>query len=72
MAVFLAISSREVISKIVSIWFPVMCFVGLGTDHVIANSTYTDLLLFLPFFHGTRSFYELGRGLEPRKSGQIL
>ncbi|KAF4627727.1 hypothetical protein G7Y89_g10427 [Cudoniella acicularis] len=38
MAVFLAISSREVISKIISIWFPVMCFVGLGTDHVIANT----------------------------------
>lgn len=38
MAVFLAISSREIISKIVAIWFPVMCFVGLGTDHVIANS----------------------------------
>ncbi|KAH9211296.1 hypothetical protein DL95DRAFT_412233 [Leptodontidium sp. 2 PMI_412] len=37
MAVFLAISSREIISKIVAIWFPVMCFVGLRTDHVIAN-----------------------------------
>ena len=47
MAVFLAISSREVISKIVSIWFPVMCFVGLGTDHVIANMYFIPLAIFL-------------------------
>jgi hypothetical protein len=47
MAVFLAISSREIISKIVSIWFPVMCFVGLGTDHVIANMYFIPLAIFL-------------------------
>lgn len=34
LAVFLAVSSREIFSKILAIWFPVMCFVGIGTDHV--------------------------------------
>ena len=47
MAVFLAVSSREMISKIVAIWFPVMCFVGLGTDHVIANMYFIPLAIFL-------------------------
>ncbi|TAQ83136.1 hypothetical protein B7494_g8539 [Chlorociboria aeruginascens] len=47
MAVFLAVSSREIISKIVAIWFPVMCFVGLGTDHVIANMYFIPLAIFL-------------------------
>lgn len=37
LAVFMAVSSREIVSKIISIWWPIMCFVGLGMDHVIAN-----------------------------------
>lgn len=46
MAVFLSISARELISKIVAIWFPVMCFVGLGTDHVIANMFFVPMAIF--------------------------
>jgi len=57
MAVFLAISSREIISKIVSIWFPVMCFVGLGTDHVIANMYFIPLAIFLGSPDITVSYY---------------
>ncbi|KAK5112196.1 hypothetical protein LTR85_011629 [Meristemomyces frigidus] len=37
LAVFMSISSREIVSKIISIWWPIMTFVGLGMDHVIAN-----------------------------------
>ncbi|KAF2765720.1 Formate/nitrite transporter [Teratosphaeria nubilosa] len=37
LAVFMAISSREIVSKIVAIWWPIATFVGLGMDHVIAN-----------------------------------
>ncbi|KAI9659067.1 MAG: hypothetical protein M1821_002027 [Bathelium mastoideum] len=37
LAVFMAISSREIISKIVAIWWPITAFVSLGLDHVIAN-----------------------------------
>lgn len=35
--VFISISSREVISKIIAIWLPTMTFVALALDHVIAN-----------------------------------
>jgi hypothetical protein len=47
MAVFLAISARETVSKILAVWFPVMCFVGLGTDHVVANMYFVPLAIFL-------------------------
>jgi hypothetical protein len=46
MAVFLSISSREIISKIVAIWFPTMAFTALGADHVIANMFYIPLGIF--------------------------
>ncbi|RDW63472.1 hypothetical protein BP6252_11017 [Coleophoma cylindrospora] len=46
MAVFLSISSREVASKIISIWFPTMCFTALGVDHVIANMFYIPVGIF--------------------------
>lgn len=36
-AVFISISSREVVSKIVAIWWPTATFVALALDHVIAN-----------------------------------
>lgn len=36
-AVYLSIQSREVVSKIMAIWFPTATFVALGLDHVIAN-----------------------------------
>lgn len=36
-AVFISISSREISSKIIAIWWPTATFVALALDHVIAN-----------------------------------
>lgn len=36
-AVFAATQGRELVSKIVGLWGPVVLFVGLGLDHAIAN-----------------------------------
>ena len=36
-AVFISISSREIVSKIIAIWWPTATFVALALDHVIAN-----------------------------------
>jgi len=45
MAVFLSISAREIVSKIIAIWWPTATFVALAFDHVIANvSSYCCLL----------------------------
>ncbi|KAI5367238.1 Putative formate/nitrite transporter, aquaporin [Septoria linicola] len=37
LAVFFANSSREIGSKIMAMWWPIMTFVALGMDHVVAN-----------------------------------
>jgi formate/nitrite transporter len=37
LAVFLSISARDISSKVIAIWFPTACFVGLALDHVVAN-----------------------------------
>ena len=33
MAVYMSISSREIVSKIIAIWWPTVTFVALGLDH---------------------------------------
>jgi hypothetical protein len=72
MAVFLAISSREIISKIVSIWFPVMCFVGLGTDHVIANMYFIPLAIFLGAPAPLTVSYYIWKSMIPSLLGNIV
>lgn len=42
-AVFLSISARETSSKIIAIWMPTACFVGLALDHVVANMFFVPL-----------------------------
>lgn len=72
MAVFLAVSSREVISKIVSVWFPVMCFVGLGTDHVIANMYFIPLAIFLGAPKPLTVGYYIWKSMIPSLLGNIV
>lgn len=45
-AVYASISSREIASKILAIWFPTFTFVALGLDHVIANMYFIPLAIF--------------------------
>lgn len=47
LAVWLALASREVISKIFSILFPIMAFVALGFEHSVANMYFVSLGIFL-------------------------
>lgn len=72
MAVFLALSSREIISKIVSIWFPVMCFVGLGTDHVIANMYFIPLAIFLGAPKPLTVSYYIWKSMIPSLLGNFV
>ncbi|KAH7411433.1 Formate/nitrite transporter-domain-containing protein [Cadophora sp. MPI-SDFR-AT-0126] len=72
MAVFLAISAREIISKIVAIWFPVMCFVGLGTDHVIANMYFIPLAIFLGAPKPLTVGYYIWKSMIPALLGNIV
>ncbi len=48
LAMWLSFASKDIIGKIVAIWFPVMAFVAMGFEHSIAN------MYFIPtaIFHG--------------------
>jgi hypothetical protein len=37
LACFFGAQGRELVSKIVGIWWPIFAFVSLGLDHVVAN-----------------------------------
>ncbi len=51
LAVWLAISSEDVISKIFSCWFPIMAFVTIGFEHSVANMFFIPLGLFVAGDH---------------------
>jgi len=72
MAVFLALSSREVISKIVATWFPVFTFVGLGFDHVIANMFFMPLAIFLGAPEPLTVGYYIWKSMIPAAIGNLI
>jgi formate/nitrite transporter len=37
LAVWLAFASKDMVGKIMGMWFPVMAFVAIGFQHVVAN-----------------------------------
>ncbi|KFY24250.1 hypothetical protein V491_02227 [Pseudogymnoascus sp. VKM F-3775] len=71
MAVFLSISSREMFSKILAIWLPVMCFVGIGTDHVIANMFFIPLAIFQGSTDISVGYY-VWKSMIPSALGNII
>ena len=43
---YISISSREIASKILAIWFPTFTFVALALDHVVANMYFIPVAIF--------------------------
>jgi len=70
MAVFLSISARETVSKIIAIWFPTATFVALALDHVIANMFFVPIGIWngAPFSVG----YYIWKSLIPTTLGNIV
>ncbi|MDD1757669.1 MAG: formate/nitrite transporter family protein [Methanotrichaceae archaeon] len=46
LAIWLAISSEDVVGKIFSCWFPIMAFVTIGFEHSVANMFFIPLGIF--------------------------
>ena len=46
LAVWLAVSADDIISKIAACWFPIMAFVTIGFEHSVANMFFIPLGLF--------------------------
>jgi len=47
LAVYLAVSSDDIIGKIFGIWFPIMAFVTIGFEHVVANMFFIPMGIFI-------------------------
>jgi formate/nitrite transporter len=47
LAVWMAISADDVISKVFAIWFPIMAFVTIGFEHSVANMFFIPLGIFV-------------------------
>ena len=70
-AVFISISAREIVSKIVAIWFPTLTFVALGLDHVIANMVFIPIAIWLGHPTITTSYY-IWKSLIPTLLGNLV
>ena len=43
LAVFLGVQAKDLASKVIGMWWPIMAFVSLGLDHVVANMFFIPL-----------------------------
>ncbi|KAJ6237091.1 formate transporter 1-related [Anaeramoeba flamelloides] len=69
-AVYMAIASQDIISKIFSCWWPIMCFVAIGFEHSIANQTFIPLGIFYDADATWYSFFF--KNLVPVTLGNIV
>lgn len=70
MAVWLAFGAKDVMGKVVAMWFPVMCFVVFGFEHSIANMFFIPTALFLGADISLQQF--LVGNLLPATLGNII
>jgi len=70
LAMWLAYASKDIASKVLGIWFPVMAFVAMGFEHCVAN------MFFIPvaIFHGADiSWFDfIVKNLIPATLGNIV
>lgn len=50
LAVWLAYAAKDTTGKIIGIWFPIMAFVAIGFQHVVANMFIIPAAIFAGFF----------------------
>ncbi|MCJ1333071.1 hypothetical protein MMC10_009765 [Thelotrema lepadinum] len=70
-AVFLSISAREIVSKIVAIWFPTLTFVALALDHVIANMVFIPTAIWLSHPSISTGYY-IWKSMIPTLLGNMI
>lgn len=52
LAVWMALSSRQTIGKIFAIFFPIMAFVAIGFEHIVANMYFIPIGILLNTYRG--------------------
>ncbi|KPZ07720.1 Formate transporter [Pseudomonas amygdali pv. ulmi] len=61
LAVWLSYASKDVIGKVVGMWFPVMAFVAIGFQHIVANM----FVIPAAIFAGALSWAQFGDNFVP-------
>ena len=69
LAVWMAISARQVSCKILAVFFPIMAFVALGFEHSVANMYFIPLGIFLK---GTGAAAAFGASLDTLGWGPFI
>ena len=69
LAVYLAVASDDIIGKILGIWFPIMAFVTMGFEHVVANMFFIPVGIFLGGVSWTEFFVN---NMVPATLGNIV
>ncbi|KAL8867270.1 MAG: hypothetical protein Q9174_005770 [Haloplaca sp. 1 TL-2023] len=70
-AVFISISSREIVSKIIAIWWPTATFVACGMDHVVANMYFMPIAIWNSHPQLTVGVY-IWKSMIPAAIGNII
>eukprot|EP01029_Cantina_marsupialis_P027572 TRINITY_DN773034_c0_g1_i1.p1 TRINITY_DN773034_c0_g1~~TRINITY_DN773034_c0_g1_i1.p1 ORF type:complete len:302 (-),score=95.03 TRINITY_DN773034_c0_g1_i1:254-1159(-) len=69
LAVYMALASEDIISKIFAIWFPIMAFVAIGFEHCVANMFFIPLGMMA---NGDVSFWECCKNIGVVTVGNIV
>ena len=69
LAVWMAMAARDISSKVLAIFFPIMAFVALGYEHSVANMYFIPLGLFLKATPAAQAY---GASLEGLTWGRFL
>lgn len=68
MGVYLGMAAKDTVGKMIGMWFPVMIFVLIGFNHVIANF----FLLPAAYFNGTITLVQMLHNLVPAFFGNTV
>ncbi|KAF4987708.1 hypothetical protein FGRMN_10204 [Fusarium graminum] len=71
LAIFLGIQAKDLVSKVIGMWWPTFAFVVLGLEHVIANMFYMSLAIWLKT-PGINVGLYVWKGMIPAAIGNII
>jgi len=72
LGLYLSLFSRDVVGKVMGIWWPVFAFVLCGMDHVVANMFFIPMALWIGETPGLTMGSYVWKGIVPALLGNIV
>ncbi|KAH7030731.1 putative formate/nitrite transporter [Microdochium trichocladiopsis] len=72
LGLYLSLFSRDVVGKVVGLWWPVFAFVLCGMDHVVANMFFMPMALWIGETPGLTLGLYIWKGIVPALIGNIV